>query len=220
VIIPALNEEEGIGPTIREIMNVLDSPLLLLIDGNSVDGTVKIAKDLGVEVISQNGKGKGAALRQAFEYKGLDGDLIIIIDADRSMDPKEAPMFIEALKLGADVVKGSRFLPNGYSMDMDLVRRVGNRIFVSLVNFIWSTSYTDLCYGFMAFRRESLKKLSPRLGSKDFEIEAEICIKARKLGLRVVEVPSVEFRRGYGRSRLRTFRDGFLIFLRILREVF
>ncbi len=136
------------------------------------------------------------------------------------MDPKEVPMFIEAMELGADVVKGSRFLPNGYSEDMDLIRKVGNKIMLLLVNFIWSTNYTDLCYGFMAFRRESLKKLSSRLNSTNFEIEAEICIKAQKLGLKVVEVPSVELRRGYGRSHLNTFRDGFLILLRVLREVF
>jgi glycosyltransferase involved in cell wall biosynthesis len=220
VIIPTLNEEKGVGSTLRKLIDVLGSPVLLLIDGNSMDGTVKIAKDCGAEVIFQNGRGKGAALRQALNYEGLDGDIIIIIDADGSMDPKEVPMFIEAMELGADVVKGSRFLPNGYSEDMDLIRKVGNKIMLLLVNFIWSTNYTDLCYGFMAFRRESLKKLSSRLNSTNFEIEAEICIKAQKLGLKVVEVPSVELRRGYGRSHLNTFRDGFLILLRVLREVF
>jgi glycosyltransferase involved in cell wall biosynthesis len=220
VIIPTLNEEKGVGLILRKLIDVLGNPVLLMIDGNSVDETVKIAKYFGAEVIFQNGRGKGAALRQAFNYEELDGDLIIIIDADGSMDPKEVPMFIEAMELGADVVKGSRFLLNGYSEDMDLIRKIGNKIMLSIVNFIWSTSYTDLCYGFMAFKRESLKKLSPRLNSTNFEIEAEICIKAKKLGLKVVEVPSVELRRCYGRSNLKTFRDGFLILLRILREVF
>jgi len=220
VIVPTLNEEEGIGPTLRELRGVLGDPFLLVVDGNSTDKTVEVAKEFGAEAVLQKGKGKGVALRQVFDYDGLNGDRIVMMDADGSMDPKEVPLFIKALESGADVAKGSRFLLGGYSKDLSVARTVGNRILVSLVNFLFSTKYTDMCYGFMAFNRKAISKLSSCLRSENFEIETEICIKAKKLGLKVAEVPSVELKRCYGRSHLRTFRDGFKIFKMILMEFF
>ena len=220
MIVPTLNEEEGIGPTLKELRDVLGDPYLLVVDGNSTDNTIKIAKDMGAEILIQKGKGKGDALLEAFRYNRVNSNYVVMIDADGSMDPKEVPSFIQALKSGADIAKGSRFLPNAHSKDLSLIRRIGNRIMVSLVNLIWSTNYTDLCYGFMAFKKEALKSLSKYLSSRGFEIETEICIKAKKLGLKVVEVPSVELKRKYGRSHLRTFRDGLRILVKIIREIF
>jgi len=214
VIIPTLNEEKSIAKVIRELIQMGYSNILV-VDGNSRDGTVDIAEELGANVIVQNGKGKGAALRQAFEQADLDGDAVVIIDADGSMNPREIPQLIKALDSGADLAKGSRFLPSGYSEDMNLIRRVGNLFFVFLVNWFWAANYTDLCYGFGAFRKSAIEKLSPHLKSKNFEIETEVFIKARKFGLKVVEVPSVEFRRRYGKSNLSIFRDG----LRILKTI-
>jgi hypothetical protein len=80
------------------------------------------------------------------------------------------------------------------------------------------TRYTDLCYGYIAFRREALKRISSRLTSNDFEIETEICIRAKELEMKVVEVPSFEHARRYGESNLNTFKDGFRILRLIVRE--
>jgi hypothetical protein len=141
-----------------------------------------------------------------------------MMDADGSMNPKEIPLLIKALDSGADLVKASRFLPYGYSEDMSLIRRIGNRFFLSLVNWFWSADYTDLCYGFAAFRKDAIEKLCPYLKSTNFEIETEVFIKAKKLGLKVVEVPSIEFRRRHGKSNLCIFRDGFRILKTIVEE--
>lgn len=217
VIIPTLNEERSI----VEIIHGLDQMgyhNILIVDGNSRDRTVKIAEELGANVIIQKGRGKGAALRQAFNHDGL-GDVIIMMDADGSMSPKEIPRFIEALDSGADLAKGSRFLPFAYSADMNLTRRIGNLFFFSLVNWLCSANYTDLCYGFAAFRKDAIKKLYPHLKSTNFEIETEIFIKAQKLGLNVVEVPSIEFRRKHGKSNLSIFRDGIRILKTIIVEL-
>jgi len=218
VIIPTLNEEGSIAELIQELdqMGIYD---VFVIDGNSRDRTVEIAKELGANVVVQNGTGKGAALRQAFNHADLHGDVITMMDADGSMNPKEIPLFIEALESGADLVKGSRFLSYGYSEDMNLIRRIGNQFFLSLVNFFWSANYTDLCYGFGTFRKDALGKLAPHLKSTNFEIETEVFIKAKKLGLKVVEVPSIEFRRRQGKSNLDIFRDGFRILRTIFREL-
>jgi len=217
VIIPTLNEEKSIIKVIQEL-NQIGYDNILVVDGNSRDSTAKVAKESGANVIVQNGRGKGAALRQAFGDTDLYGDVVVIMDADGSMNPKEILLLIEALDSGADLAKGSRFLPHGYSEDMNLTRRIGNRFFLLLVNWFWSTSYTDLCYGFGAFRKDAIRKLFPRLKSKNFEIETEIFIKAKKLGLKVVEVPSIESRRKHGKSNLHIFRDGFRILKTIVEE--
>lgn len=218
VVIPTLNEEENIVEVIQEL-NQIGCRKILIIDGNSRDRTVEFAKEFGVDVILQNGRGKGDALRQAFGHDGLDGDVVVMMDADGSMNPKEILLFIETLDSGVDLVKGSRFLRYGYSEDMSLIRRIGNRFFVSLVNRFWSADYTDLCYGFAAFRKDAIKKLCPYLKSTNFEIETEVFIKAKKLGLKVVEAPSIEFRRRHGKSNLCIFRDGFRILKTIIEEL-
>jgi glycosyltransferase involved in cell wall biosynthesis len=219
VIIPTLNEEENIAEVIHELKH-LGFLNLLIIDGNSQDRTVTIAKKLGVKVIHQNGQGKGNALRQAFSHNRQNGDydVVVIMDADGSMNPKEIFSLIEALKERVDLVKASRFVLQGYSDDMSLVRRIGNTLFVLLVNSFWSANYTDLCYGFAAFSKGAIEKLYPHLKSTNFEIETEMFIKAKKLELKVVEVPSVELRRKHGKSNLNAVKDGFRILKTIVRE--
>jgi len=218
VIIPALNEERTIGMVIQELKQ-MGYNSILIIDGKSHDRTIEVAKEYGANVIVQNEMGKGAALRQAFNHSDLTGQAIVMMDADGSMDPKEIPLLIKSLNSNADLVKGSRFLFYGNSEDMNLIRRIGNQFFVLLVNLFWSAEYTDLCYGFAAFRKGALEKLRSHLKASSFEIETEVFIKAKKLGLKIVEIPSIELRRRHGKSNLSIFRDGPRI-LRVIIEEF
>jgi len=217
VLIPTLNEVKNIGNIISRLKHIGCSSIFV-IDGHSSDGTVERATALGAKTVVQDGHGKGGALREAFEKVCFDGDVIIVMDADGSMSPEEIPRFAEAVRNGAHVAKGSRFLPLAGSEDLTPLRRFGNKLMVIALNLLFSTNYTDLCYGFIAFRKDALTSLSPHLASDEFEIETEICIKARALGFRVDEVPSFERMRSYGKSNLNTFRDGFKIFSLLLRE--
>ena len=218
VIIPTLNEENNIKIIINELHR-LGYSNILVIDGNSDDATVETAKDLGVNVLNQDGKGKGTALRQAFSYSEL-GDWIIMMDADGSMDPKEISNLIDLLKNGADVAKASRFMDGGHSDDMTFIRRMGNRFFVFLVNRLLKAKYTDLCYGYAAFTRDALQKLTPHLKATSFEIETEIFMKAQILGLKIKETPSIELCRINGKTNLSARKDGFRILKTILSEAF
>ena len=215
-IIPTLNEENTIGLVIERTEYYVDE--VLIIDGRSHDNTVEILKENGVRYLIQEGIGKGSALRQAFTE--ATSDMIIILDADGSMLPNEIPRYLKELALGADVVKGSRFLPKGGSDDLSPIRRIGNRFFVLLVNLLYGLNLTDVCYGYMAFTNDALKKLHPELRSDGFDIEAEIIIKAVKLGLDIHEVPSYELKRAFGKSNLRALRDGFKILKVILKGAF
>ena len=220
IVIPTYNEEKNIKRVLSDIKKS-DTKIeeIIVVDGNSTDRTVEIAKKFGAKVIYEKPEGrvgKGYALRLGMEK--AKGDIIITMDADCSNLSKELGLLIEGIKAGFDVCMGSRFIQGGGSEDMPWYRRLGNKFFVFLVNLIWGMNYSDLCYGYRSFRKSCIKKLG--LKCDGFGIETEINIKAAKRKLRVVEVPSFEKSRMYGKGKLRTFRDGFNIFSTIIREVF
>ncbi len=219
VVIPARNEEHSL-PVVLEALQKIGIDDVLVIDGKSTDRTIEVAKDFGANVVLQTGNGKGNAVCQVFCNGYLDVDAVVLLDADGSMRPEEIPLLVEKLASGADVAKGSRFIEGGHSEDLSLVRKCGNLLFLSLVKLFWRADYTDLCYGYAIFRKETVKKLAAILKSQNFEIETEVYIKARKLGLKVAEVPSVELKRKHGKSNLNAFTDGFRILKTIIREMY
>ena len=97
VIIAALNEEEGIGPTITELVEKLGNQRILLIDGNSQDKTVEVAKLSGAEILYQIGNGKGEALFQGLNHVGFRSKYVVIIDADFTYPAKFIPFMINIL---------------------------------------------------------------------------------------------------------------------------
>jgi glycosyltransferase involved in cell wall biosynthesis len=116
VAIPALNEEKNIG-NVLSALNSYGYDNILVIDGLSQDGTLKVASEKGAKIVLQDGHGKGQAIRQVLNRQYLDTDVLILMDADGSMSPEEVPRYVAALYRGADVVKGSRFLAGGGSDD-------------------------------------------------------------------------------------------------------
>jgi glycosyltransferase involved in cell wall biosynthesis len=214
VVVPAKNEEKNLPHVLTKLPSWIDE--VILVDGNSTDNTVSVARSLipNIKVVGQTRKGKGAALRSGFEAS--TGDIIVMIDADGSMDPAEIPAYIGALLTGADFVKGSRFMQGGGTDDMEWYRRLGNWGFVKLVTWRFGGSYSDLCYGYAAFWRDALKRLS--LEKDDgFEIETSMNVQALQTGLKIHEVPSQEAPRIHGVSNLRTIPDGFRVLMTILR---
>jgi glycosyltransferase involved in cell wall biosynthesis len=189
---------------------------LVLVDGRSRDDTVAVAQRLwpGVRIVHQRGRGKGDALAAGFA--ACTGDVIVMLDADGSADPAEIERFVAALAAGADFAKGSRFLRDGGSADITHVRRLGNWGLSRLVNVLFGTCYSDLCYGYNAFWARCLPHLD--VDCDGFEIETLINIRVARAGLAVVEVPSFEHRRIHGASNLHAVRDGWRILRTIARE--
>ena len=214
VIIPALNEQRNIGWVLERLPSMVDE--VILVDGHSVDGTVAVARAArpDVVVVAQNARGKGAALRAGFA--AATGDLIVMIDADGSMDPQELHRYVTPLLNGYDLVKGSRFLTGGGSSDFTALRRLGAQAFVRMTNAMFLVRLTDLCYGYCSFRRDCLGALA--LTALGFEIETELAVHAIKANLRIAEVPSMELPRRHGNSKLNTFRDGQRVLRTLLRE--
>jgi glycosyltransferase involved in cell wall biosynthesis len=214
VIVPAMNEERNIGWVLERIPAWVDE--VIVVDGFSSDRTVEVARAVrpDVMVISQRGRGKGAALRTGFEDATCD--YVIAIDADGSMEPAEIEYYVAALEQGYELVKGSRHLRASGSLDLTPVRRLGNSALVGTVNLLWGCTFSDLCYGYFGFRRDKLTALG--LTSGGFEIETEVAVRAIEAGLRIAEVPSVELLRHHGASNLNAWRDGWRILRLLARE--
>jgi glycosyltransferase involved in cell wall biosynthesis len=214
VVVPALNEEQSIDWVIDNIPAWVSE--VVLVDGLSVDGTELVVTDRrsDVVIVHQRSRGKGAALRAGFE--AASGDIIVMIDADGSTDPREMGRFVDALVSGADFVKGSRNLPGGGSVDFTLLRHLGNLGFVYAANLLFGARFTDLCYGYCAFWRKDLNRLG--LTADGFEIEMELILSAIKAGLSIAEVPSMELERRAGDSNLNAWKDGKRVLKTMIKE--
>jgi glycosyltransferase involved in cell wall biosynthesis len=224
VVIPALNEARNLPHVFADLPANIHE--VILVDGYSLDDTIKVAKELrpDVRIVMQTRKGKGNAL--ACGFAAATGDIIAMVDADGSADPAEIPSFVQALLDGADFAKGTRFTKGGGSADITHLRSAGNYVLSALVNLIYRTRYTDLCYGYNAFWRRIVPFLgldastraedNARMWGDGFEIETLINIRVAAAGLIVSEVPSFEHSRIHGVSNLNAVSDG----LRVLRTIF
>jgi glycosyltransferase involved in cell wall biosynthesis len=216
VVIPTKNEARNITWVLEQMPAWIDE--IVLVDGRSTDGTVEAAKRAhpDVIVVDQEPRGKGAALQAGFA--AATGDIIVMLDADGSMHPHEIARYVALLATGYDLVKGSRFMAGAASTDITWLRRLGNGFLLYLTNLLHQTRFTDLCYGYCAFRRTVLGDL--QLTATGFEVEAQLIVRACIAGLAITEVPSLESTRRYGQSNLRTFRDGQRVLRTLLRESF
>jgi glycosyltransferase involved in cell wall biosynthesis len=221
LIIPTMNEEENLRILLPKIPDFIDE--VIVVDGNSQDGTREVAENSEIVslVVSQKRKGKGAALSRGF--LNSTGDYVFMIDADGSMDPSEISIFADALDSGASLVKGSRYLGKGGSSDITWFRSSGNLGLTTIANWLYNKKWSDLAYGFAGFRRKALialeisyldtkvaGKLSHRRMSygQGFEIETLMFCRAVRRGMNVQEVPSWENERINGSSNLRAISDG------------
>lgn len=212
VVIPARNEAKNLPYVLPRIPFWVHE--VILVDGNSTDGTADVARALipTIRVVGQDGKGKGNALRAGFA--ACTGDIIVMLDADGSTDPAEIPAYVGALLSGADFAKGTRFIQGGGTSDMEFHRKIGNWGLTTLVRTLFGGNYSDLCYGYNAFWAHVLPRLN--LDADGFEIETLMNVRALRQGLLVAEVPSFEYDRIFGTSNLHAVRDG----LRVLRTIF
>ncbi|MFF1698574.1 glycosyltransferase family 2 protein [Streptomyces sp. NPDC058257] len=214
VVIPAMNEAENLPYVFKSLPDWIHE--VVLVDGNSTDDTVAVARELwpDVKVVRQLGKGKGDALITGFE--ACTGDIIVMVDADGSADGHEIVSYVSALVSGADFAKGSRFANGGATDDMTPIRKLGNHVLCSVVNAKFGARYTDLCYGYNAFWKHCLDKID--LDCTGFEVETLMNIRVVKAGLKVQEIPSHEYLRIHGVSNLRAVRDGLRVLKVILTE--
>ncbi len=216
VIIAALNEQEGIGLTITEMQSRLFAPRILVVDGNSVDRTVEVSKDLGVDVLLQDGKGKGDAIAKALEYIDDDVEYVVLTDADFTYPAQNVPDMIEILEHNPKVgmVCGNRFC--GKVDDKALRNRFyfGNKILSVAHSFFNGVSLNDPLTGLRVIRADILRDW--KIKSKSFDVEVELNHQVERSGYKTIEVP-IQYRQRLGQKKLKV-RHGFGILKRILLE--
>lgn len=213
-VIPTLNEAANLPHVFARLPECVDE--VIIVDGHSSDDTIAVAQALlpSVRIVLQEGRGKGNAL--ACGFAAARGDIIVMLDADGSTDPAEIPAYVAPLLEGADFAKGSRFAHGGGSVDITPLRAAGNRFLNGVVNVLYGTRYTDLCYGYNAFWVDVLPTIN--VSCDGFEVETLINVRVAKAGLTVSEVPSVEQERIHGVSKLHPVRDGLRVLRTIIRE--
>ena len=216
VVIAALNEEEGIGPTLAEFREILEDPLYIVVDGNSTDRTVEIGKELGAEVLLQKGRGKGNAISEALEHVNSEPEYVVFTDADFTYPAKYILDMIRILEERPRVgmVTGNRFNHLLTSEAMKNPFYIGNRLLAITQRVLNGVDLNDPLTGFRVVRWGVLKGWKPK--SKGFDIEAELNHQVERMGYRTVEVP-IPYRTRLGEKKLK-LRHGFSIFRRIIAE--
>jgi glycosyltransferase involved in cell wall biosynthesis len=210
-LVPAYNEATTIVELLNRVAALDLEKQIVVVDDGSTDGTGDLAEDWrdgrdDVVVIRQANQGKGAAIRAAIPY--VDGDIVVIQDADLEYDPADVPGLIEPIERGAaDVVFGSRLSGGRPQRAYLFWHLVGNRFLTLLTNVLYNTTLSDMETGYKAFRVEVLRSLE--LTQDDFGIEPEITAKICKRKLRVYELPIAYYGRTYAEGKKITWRDGF-----------
>jgi glycosyltransferase involved in cell wall biosynthesis len=217
IIIPAKNEGEGLKRIIDSVKKYSND--IIIVDGHSQDNTKSIALKQGVRYLLDHGLGRGDGVK--IGLKAARGDIIIMFDADGSHDVQDIPRLIDLLLDDQlDMVICSRRRGGSSDMEMNLdglIRSVGSDLLVMLVNHKFNTHLTDILYSFRAFKKSAIKKI--QLESDDFCIEQEMLVKALKNNLRILEIPSNEKARGWGKSKLKT-STGIEMALKLIKQVY
>lgn len=215
-MIAALNEEEGIGFTLAELREVLEDARFLVVDGNSTDRTVEIAKDMKCEVLFQEGSGKGDAIAQAIRHVDSDVKYVVFIDADYTYPAEYLSEMMRVLEEDPQVgmVCGNRFNNHFHLGRMHSVLYSGNRMLAFVHNMLNGVQMRDPLTGLRVVRWEILKDWKPK--SKGFDLEVELNHHVERKGYGIVEIP-IHYRARLGEKKLKV-KHGFTILKRILLE--
>ncbi len=216
VIIAAWNEEEGIGLTVAELMDTLDSLRVLVVDGRSTDRTLEVAKDLGADVLFQDGLGKGDAVAKGIAHIDPAVDYVVFTDADYTYPAGYVPQMIKILEDNPEVgmVCGNRF--NGYQEKTahSSIFYIGNRLIAFTHKLLNGITLDDPLTGLRVVRARILRGW--KVKSKGFDIEVELNQHVEREGFGIVEVP-IKYRERLGEKKLGA-KNGIEIMKHILFE--
>lgn len=209
VVIPVYNERDTIAEIVRRVQAVGVHQEIVIVDDYSLDGTrevlLELAEQSDIRVLMHGyNRGKGAALRTAFAE--VEGDVVMIQDADLEYNPQDYPKLLAPIEQGqTDVVYGSRFLENA-DQDPSSMHRFGNWLLTALSNTLTGQRLTDMETCYKVFRREVIQAIN--FQQNRFGFEPEITAKLSRMGKRIVEVPISYECRGYDEGKKIGIRDG------------
>ena len=205
IVILARNEAHSISNAIADASGWCRE--VLVMDGRSTDGTANAARLSGARVVTDDGRGKGAAIRQSLKL--VETEFVVFMDADGSHDAHDTPKLVGPLADGtADLCVGSRFAGGSDELSVSiaqLIRTIGNILMNIAINKRWHVELTDTLNGFRAVRREAALLVS--LKEDTHTIEQEMVMKFLRYGMKVVNAPTHEYKRRFGESHIRIWRE-------------
>ena len=214
VVIPTLNEAGNILEAVTTIHNDLAYPKeIIVVDGNSTDGTIEIVKDLSFcRLIVEPRRGYGLALRTGM--KNAKGNIIVMVDGDGTYEVRHINRMLEKMvEKDVDMVLATRMYdPN---KAMGFMNFIGNKVITWCFDFFYSQFLSDTQSGFRAISHEAIDHVD--LNEGDMAYATEMLIKFAKEGYNMVEVPTTYKARKYGKPKLRRFKSGIEIFSTIFR---
>jgi glycosyltransferase involved in cell wall biosynthesis len=213
ILIPCYNEAATIGTVVRRFREAAPDAAIYVFDNSSTDDTGAVARAAGAAVIVEPRRGKGHVVQSMF--RKVDADVYVMVDGDDTYPADVVDSLVAPIRDGhADMVIGSR-LHRASRSEFRPLNRLGNRIFRTLLGWLFGVSLTDLLSGYRSFSRRLVRAI-PLFGG-GFETETEMTIKALHRGFRIHEVPvDLAPRPAGSHSKLRVFNDGFLILTTIL----
>lgn len=184
IVIPAYNEEKYIKTLLNRISSITRD--IVVVDDGSEDATYRIVKEMGISVLHQEHKGKGAALKAGFKYAVEKGyKWVITMDGDGQHEWRDIFRFIEELSRGnGDIIVGSRMADIA---TMPLIRRITNRFMSGLISRLIGLRISDTQCGFRAISSQVLKNI--RLETAHYDTESELLIKAGKARYTISSIP-------------------------------
>ncbi|WP_135664252.1 glycosyltransferase family 2 protein [Halorhabdus rudnickae] len=208
VVMPTLNEEEGIAECIRRATSAFEQiglPGEIILSDSSSDQTPDIGRAMGAHVVEPDGTGYGYAYRYGFDQ--ARGEYIVMGDADTTYDFEELPNLLDPIRNGdADICMGSRFEGEIKDGAMPTLHQfVGNPLLTAFLNLFYDTDISDAHSGFRVFHRDVLDVLD--LHSDGMEFASEMVMDAGARGLTIEEVP-ITYHEREGEATLNSFQDG------------
>jgi len=208
IVMPTLNEEEGVGECIERAKNAiaeLGMSAEIILSDSSTDRTPEIGREMGAIVVEPDGKGYGYAYRYAFER--ARGDYMVMGDADTTYDFEQIPRLLDHLREeDADMVMGSRLDGEIRPGAMPTLHQyIGNPLLTRFLNAFYGAGVSDSHSGFRIFTREAYETMG--LETDGMEFASEMIMKAGAKDLKIVETPIIYHERE-GEEKLESFKDG------------
>jgi dolichol-phosphate mannosyltransferase len=205
IVILARDEEHTIAEAVTNASGWCRE--VLVMDGCSSDGTEAAARKAGARVVKDDGRGKGAAIRQSLGL--VETEFVVFMDADGSHDAHDTPKLVAPRVDGtADLCVGSRFAGGSDELSVSigqLIRTIGNILMNIAINNRWNVELTDTLNGFRAVRRDAALRVG--LKENSHTIEQEMVMKILRHGMKVVNAPTHEYKRRFGESHIRIWRE-------------
>jgi len=225
VLIPCRNEKGNIENAVTRLPQFCEDLEIIYVEGGSQDGTleeinrvIKANPDKDIKVLTQDGKGKGDAVRKGFKH--ASGDVLIILDADLTVRPEDIPKFYNAIVSGkGEYINGTRLV---YPMDnqaMRFLNFLANQVFSVIFTWLLNQRFTDTLCGTKVLTKKSYDKIaSGRSYFGDFDPfgDFDLIFGATKMNLKVVELPVRYAARAYGETQISRFRHGWLLLRMVL----